>query len=85
MRRLTELGCQIVIVAIDAKWHAPGLEGRTLTIETEVSQLGRVRSTWLQRILDGDELLFEAAVTAAFTTLEGRPRRGPEGFVEAFS
>lgn len=85
MKRLTELGWQIVIVAIEAKFVAPALEGMRVEVETEVVQLGRVRSTWHQRMTHGEDLLFEANVTAAFTDLAGRPRRGPEGFVEAFS
>ena len=84
MRRLSELGCQIVIVAIEAKWLAPALEDMHLTVETTVDRMGRVRSTWHQRILHGDDVLFEAVVTAAFTDLDGRPRRGPDGFMEAF-
>ena len=84
MRRLSDLGFQIVIVGVDARWHKPALENMAVVVETEVEEVGRVRSTWRQRMFHGDDLLFEASVTAAFTDLDGRPRRGPEGFVEAF-
>lgn len=83
MRRLAELGCQIVIVGLEARWLAPALEGMTVTVETEVEEVGRVRSSWRQRILHDDEVLFDAMVSAAFTDESGRPRRAPEGFVEA--
>lgn len=83
MPRLEELGCRIVITRLDARWLAPVLEGAQVVVETRVAEVGRVRSTWRQTILVGDEICFEADVSAAFTTLEGRPRRAPEGFVEA--
>lgn len=83
MRRLAGLDRQIVIVRLEARWLAPALEDMTVTVETEVEEVGRVRSAWRQRVLHGDEALFDALVEAAFTDPSGRPRRAPEGFVEA--
>ena len=37
-----------------------------------------------QRVMRGDEVLATADVTAAFLTREGRPRRQPRAWVEAF-
>ena len=52
-------------------------------VESEIVEMGRVRSTWRQRLVDGDTELFNVDVHVAFTDLAGRPRRAPEGFVEA--
>lgn len=83
MRRLADLGCQIVITAVEARYLVPAIEGMHPVVESEIVEMGRVRSTWRQRIVDGDEVLFTADVHVAFTNLEGRPRRAPEGFAEA--
>ena len=37
-----------------------------------------------QRVMRGDQVLTEAEVTAAFLTPEGRPRRQPRAWIEAF-
>jgi acyl-CoA thioester hydrolase len=37
-----------------------------------------------QRVMRGTELLTDARVTAAFLTLDGRPKRQPRAWVEAF-
>jgi acyl-CoA thioester hydrolase len=83
MRRLAELDAQIVITGVEARFLVPAVEGMQPVVESEIVDMGRVRSTWRQRIVDGDTELFTVDVHVAFTNLAGRPRRAPEGFVEA--
>jgi len=45
----------------------------------------RAASCFIQQtVMRGDEVLAEAEVTAAFLSPDGRPRRQPRAWVEAF-
>ena len=80
---LKENGLQLVVVEITARFLAAARYGEELTINTWVEEAGRVRSTWRQTMLRGDEEVARATVTAAFTDLAGRPRRVPQDFLES--
>jgi acyl-CoA thioester hydrolase len=76
-------GSQLVVVEIVARFLAAARYGQELTIHTWVEEAGRVKSTWRQVMLRGvDEEVARITVTAAFTDLEGRPRRLPVEFVD---
>jgi acyl-CoA thioester hydrolase len=79
---LKEKGWQFVVVELEARFLAAARYGQELTIHTWVEEAGRVRSTWRQTMLRGDEEVARVLVTAAFTDLDGRPRRLPPEFVE---
>jgi acyl-CoA thioester hydrolase len=79
---LKEQGWQLVVVEIVARFMAAARYGQELTIHTWVEDAGRVKSTWRQTMLRGDEEVARVRVTAAFTDLEGRPRRLPAEFTE---
>ena len=79
---LKEKGWQFVVVEITARFTAAAKYGQELTIHTWVEEAGRVKSTWRQVMLRGDEEVARILVTAAFTDLDGRPRRLPAEFVE---
>jgi acyl-CoA thioesterase FadM len=51
-----------------------------LVIRTWVEDVGRVKSTWHQLMFRDDKVVAELEVSAAFTDLEGRPRRIPREF-----
>ena len=77
-------GFQIVVAEIAAKFLAAARFGEVLTIHTWVAEVGRVRSVWEQVMTRGDdEVVARLEVTAAFTDLDGRPRRVPEEFDQA--
>ena len=78
-----ELRFESGLLAIEARYRVPAIEGMHPVVESEIVEMGRVRSTWRQRLVDGDTELFTVDVHVAFTDLAGRPRRAPEGFVEA--
>ena len=73
-------GSQLVVVEISARFLAAARYGEELTIHTWIEDVGRVRSVWHQLMQRGDEVVAELDVTAAFTDLEGRPRRIPTEF-----
>lgn len=79
---LKEQGWQLVVVEITARFMAAARYGQELTIHTWVEDAGRVKSTWRQTMLRGDEEVAWVLVTAAFTDLQGRPRRLPVEFTE---
>jgi acyl-CoA thioester hydrolase len=80
---LKEQGSQLVVVEITARFLAAARYGQELTIHTWVEEAGRVKSTWRQVMFRGeDEEVARITVAAAFTDLEGRPRRLPAEFVD---
>ncbi len=82
---LKKQGLQLVVVEIHARFLAAAGYGEELTIHTWVEQAGRVKSTWQQRMVRGDEEVARLTVLAAATDLQGKPRRMPDEFTSLFS
>ena len=78
--RLKQQGWQLVVVELNARFSAAARFGEELTIHTWIEDVGRVKSTWRQVMLRGSEEVARLTVSAAFTDLEGKPRRIPEDF-----
>jgi acyl-CoA thioester hydrolase len=79
---LKQEGFQLVVVEIEARFLAAARYGQELTIQTWVEDAGRVKSTWRQVMHRGEgEEVARITVTAAFTDLDGRPRRIPPEFI----
>lgn len=79
---LKERDLQFVVVGIQARFHAAARYGEELTIHTWIGEAGRVRSTWNQVMLRGDDVIATAIVDSAQTDLNGRPRRIPQEFID---
>lgn len=78
-------GRQIILVELTAKYvRASGLHD-VLDVSTEVLSIGRARSVWHQEARREGELVASIDITCAFTDLDGRPARPPEGFMEAIA
>lgn len=69
----------LVVIRLSTKFVTPALLNEQLTIETGVIEMGRVRSTWAQRIVRGPDTIATQVIEFATTSREGRPRRTPEG------
>jgi acyl-CoA thioester hydrolase len=82
---LKEKGLQLVVVEIHARFLAAAGYGEELTIHTWVSSAGRVKSTWQQRMVRGDEDVARLTVLFAATDPQGKPRRMPEEFTGLFA
>lgn len=81
---LKKRGLQFVVVEARAKFLSAATYGQELTIRTWVDQVGRVKSTWQQRMITGDAEVARLDVSFAATDLDGKPRRMPEEFVSLF-
>lgn len=79
---MKERGWQLVVVELTARFLLAARYGQELTIHTWVEDVGRVKSTWRQVMLRGEEEVAHLLITAAFTDVEGRPRRLPQEFAE---
>ena len=79
--RLKEMGSQLVVVELNARFLAAARFGEELVIHTWIEDVGRVKSTWKQVMSRGEgEEVAHLTVSAAFTDLDGKPRRIPEEF-----
>ena len=75
---LKERGYFLVVTELATKFHRSAGGGDILTIETDVTELRRASSRWRQRMLCGEELIASQEISAATTSLEGRPVRLPD-------
>lgn len=75
-------GWQLVVVEVAAKFQAAAKYGEELTIRTWVGEVGRVKSTWHQKMTRAGETIARLTIVSAFTDLEGNPRRIPEHFAD---
>ena len=82
---MKEAGFQIVLVEVTARFIKPATLHEDLVIETEVVEIARSTSRWRQEMRRGEDQIATLEVRAAFTDLDGRPVRAPEGFGEAFA
>jgi acyl-CoA thioester hydrolase len=79
-----DLGCQYVVADLAIRYRQPA---RLLDDLLVVSQLVELRAASVliqQRVMRGGDVLTQADVTAAFTSLEGRPRRQPAAWLDTF-
>lgn len=66
------------------RWKRPALLDDVLTVHTTCSNLRAASAQMLQIIRRGDTVLAEIAITAAFLSSEGRPKRQPAAWRDAF-
>ena len=84
-RAAFESGAGVYAVAeASIKYRAPARLGDELVVHTKIEAVRAVSVLIHQRVMRGDEILTDATVTAAFLTLDGRPRRQPREWVEKF-
>ncbi len=83
LQGMMEDGVLILVTRIDTKFLKPAAGGDHLVVETEVLGYTRVMTNWRQRLLRGDEVLVKQKLSAAVTSLEGRPLRFPQTMIEA--
>lgn len=72
------------VAEICVKYRAPARLGDDLVVATRIDSVRAASVLIHQRVMRGDELLADARVTAAFLTPDGRPRRQPRAWLEAF-
>jgi acyl-CoA thioester hydrolase len=72
------------VAEIAVKYRAPAKLADDLVVVTEIEAVRAATVLIHQRVIRGDELLADVRVTAAFLSPDGRPRRQPRIWVEAF-
>lgn len=78
-----ELGLTIIVAEIQTRFLASAMLGDTVVIESGLSKVGRVKATWLQRAVRGDEVLATQRMVSGCLSVEGRPTRFPDTLVDA--
>ncbi len=73
------------VADLSIKYRRPAKLDDALIVVSRCTAVGAATATIHQRVMRGDELLTDATVTAAFLTRDGRPRRQPKAWVDAFS
>jgi acyl-CoA thioester hydrolase len=72
------------VAEVSVKYRAPAKLGDDLVVVTEIEAVRAATVLIHQRVMRSDQLLADARVTAAFLSPDGRPRRQPPAWVEAF-
>ena len=67
------------------RYRRPARLDDDLVVVSHVAHVGAATATIHQSVMRGDDILTEAQVTAAFLTLDGKPRRQPKNWVAAFA
>ncbi|HEY0112570.1 MAG TPA: tol-pal system-associated acyl-CoA thioesterase [Allosphingosinicella sp.] len=84
-RAALERGDGVYAVAeAQIKYKTPARLGDDLIVVTEIEAVRAASVLIHQRVMRGDELVADARVTAAFLSVDGRPRRQPRSWLETF-
>jgi acyl-CoA thioester hydrolase len=73
-----------VVRRMEISFHAPARIDDILTVDTRAMRISGARIWMSQQLKRGAELLVEASVEAAIIGGNGRPRRFPKEWVDAF-
>ncbi|MFU0505033.1 tol-pal system-associated acyl-CoA thioesterase [Pseudaminobacter sp. NGMCC 1.201702] len=73
-----------VVRRMEISFHAPARIDDILTVDTRAMRISGARIWMSQQLKRGGELLVEASVEAAIIGENGRPRRFPKVWVDAF-
>jgi acyl-CoA thioester hydrolase len=72
------------VAEVNIRYLRPARLEDELLVRSSVTALKNASCTIHQEIWRGEELLIRADVTAAFITLDGRPKRQPAAWMDAF-
>jgi acyl-CoA thioester hydrolase len=85
-RAAQEAGEGVYVVAdLSIRYRAPAKLDDELVVVTRLETLRAASLVIHQQVMRDEEVLSDAAVTAAFITPDGRPRRQPRAWMERFS
>ncbi len=73
-----------VVVAADLRYLRPARLGEALTIVSRLEEVRQAACIIQQRVMRDDQLVVEGRLTVAFVGADGRPRRQPAAWIEAF-
>ena len=81
---LAKQGLAFAVRRVEADYLRPAHIDDVLQVHTSLAELRGARFVLRQKVFRDSEILFEAKVTAALLTLEGRPRRLPADMRQRF-
>ena len=73
-----------VVAEANLRYRAPARLDDALVVLSEVREVRAASCLIQQRVMRGTDVLVEAMITAAFLSPEGRPKRQPRAWVEAY-
>ena len=73
-----------VVASADLKYVRPARLGEALTIVSRLEQVRQAACVIQQRVIRNGQVLVEGRLTVAFVGEDGRPRRQPAAWIEAF-
>jgi acyl-CoA thioester hydrolase len=73
-----------VVASADLKFLRPARLGETLTIVSTLDQVRQAACVIQQRVIRDGQVLVEGRLTVAFVGEDGRPKRQPKAWIEAF-
>ena len=79
----TDQGYYVVSEAA-LKYRRPARLGDALVVASTIEEIAGVTCLIQQRVMRDDAVLVEGRVTVAFVSPEGRPKRQPTSWIEAF-
>ncbi|MEE4211706.1 MAG: tol-pal system-associated acyl-CoA thioesterase [Parvularcula sp.] len=74
--------CTFAVSKLEIAYKRPARLDDIITVSTQITYAKAAKMVFDQKIFRGDELLAEGTVTVAVITLDGRPRRMPEGLAK---
>jgi len=84
-REALERGEGVYVVAkVNMRYRAPARLDDDLLVVSQMGRIGGAQSLVHQRVMRGAETLVEADITAALIGPNGRPKRQPRQWIEAF-
>ncbi len=81
--RLQTDGFHLIVVDLRIRYVQSAIMGETLSVETEISQMGTASARWRQRIARDGDMIASLELRGAFTNREGRPHRIPDEYLDA--
>jgi len=72
-----DMGIVFAVTEVNAKYRQPAKLDDLLVVETDITLIKKARVVFRQCVKRGEMTLFEADVTVACMTLDGRPRAIP--------
>jgi acyl-CoA thioester hydrolase len=73
-----------VVAAAELKYVRPARLGDVLIILSQLEEVRQAACVIQQRVMRDDQLIAEGRLTLAFVGADGRPRRQPAAWIEAF-
>ena len=78
-------GHHIVVTSVETRFLRSAGPRDRLVVETEVAEMKRATSTWLQRLVRDGDVIAAQTIKAAITDVHGKPTRMPRDLANALA